>query len=112
MASATQHPLTIRNEFHSIVDGSTFKLDPSADSETDLYKADGESRTIAQLCELMITQSSNLATNLLLYPLLPLLIHWLGLHGAGLHALLQNVIATGMLILFFARDARDQPEQS
>jgi len=53
-----------------------------------------------------------LATNLLLYPLLPLLIVWLGLHGAGLHALLQNVIATAMLILFFARDARDKPERS
>ena len=47
-----------------------------------------------------------LTTNLVLYPLLPLLIWWLGLHGAGLHALLQNVIATGMLILFFTRDAR------
>ncbi|HEY0316293.1 MAG TPA: lipopolysaccharide biosynthesis protein [Sphingomonas sp.] len=48
-----------------------------------------------------------LATNLLLYPLLPLLIWWLGLRGAGLHALAQNLIATGMLILFFLRDARD-----
>lgn len=48
-----------------------------------------------------------LATNLLLYPLLPLLIWWHGLHGAGLHALAQNVIAAGMLILFFRRDTRD-----
>ncbi len=48
-----------------------------------------------------------LATNLALYPLLPVLILWIGLHGAGLHALLQNVVATTMLILFFARDARD-----
>ncbi len=48
-----------------------------------------------------------LASNLALYPLLPLLILWIGLRGAGLHALIQNVIATGMLILFFARDARD-----
>ncbi len=50
-----------------------------------------------------------LATNLALYPLLPVLILWLGLHGAGLHALFQNVIATGMLIVFFTRDARDPP---
>lgn len=50
-----------------------------------------------------------LATNLLLYPLLPLLIWGLGLHGAGLHALIQNVIATAMLIFFFQRDARDPP---
>jgi O-antigen/teichoic acid export membrane protein len=48
-----------------------------------------------------------LTTNLVLYPLLPLLIWRLGLHGAGLHALFQNVIATGMLIFFFQRDARD-----
>jgi O-antigen/teichoic acid export membrane protein len=53
-----------------------------------------------------------LATNLALYPLLPVLIWGLGLHGAGLHALVQNVIATGMLILFFTRDARDPPTQS
>jgi O-antigen/teichoic acid export membrane protein len=48
-----------------------------------------------------------LTTNLVLYPLLPLLIWRLGLHSAGLHALFQNVIATGMLIFFFQRDARD-----
>jgi len=48
-----------------------------------------------------------LFTNLALYPLLPVMILWIGLHGAGLHALLQNVIATGLLMLFFARDARD-----
>jgi O-antigen/teichoic acid export membrane protein len=48
-----------------------------------------------------------LVTNLLLYPALPLLIWMGGLKGAGWHALLQNVAATVMLILFFARDARD-----
>lgn len=50
-----------------------------------------------------------LVTNLALYPLLPLLVLCLGLHGAGLHALFQNVIATAMLIFFFAKDARDPP---
>jgi beta-lactamase class A len=58
--------LPIHNEFHSIVDGSSYKLDPSDDSELDLYKAEGQSRTHSQLCELMITMSSNLATNLLI----------------------------------------------
>jgi beta-lactamase class A len=58
--------ITIRNEFHSIVDGSPFKLDPAVDSETELYKADGQLRTVAQLCDLMITVSSNLATNLII----------------------------------------------
>ncbi|HEY6823920.1 MAG TPA: serine hydrolase, partial [Steroidobacteraceae bacterium] len=52
-------PLTIRNEFRSLVDGSPFALDPQDDSETDLYKAVGETRTLRQLNELMITVSSN-----------------------------------------------------
>jgi beta-lactamase class A len=59
-------PLTIRNEFHSLVDGSPFALDPQDDTETELYRAVGETRTLAQLSELMIAVSSNLATNLLM----------------------------------------------
>jgi beta-lactamase class A len=59
-------PLVIRNEFHSLVDGSPFALDPRDDSETALYQAIGETRTLSQLSELMITVSSNLATNLLM----------------------------------------------
>jgi len=59
-------PLTIRNEFHSLVDGSPFALDPQDDTETELYRAAGQTRTLAQLSELMITVSSNLATNLLM----------------------------------------------
>ena len=58
-------PLPIKNEFHSLVDASIFKLDPADDSESDLYKAEGQTRTLNQLCELMITVSSNFATNLL-----------------------------------------------
>jgi beta-lactamase class A len=58
--------LVIRNEFHSIVDGSVYKLDAATDSEPGIYKAEGEKRTLAGLCELMITVSSNLATNLLI----------------------------------------------
>jgi len=58
-------PLPVKNEFHSLADGSIYTLDPADDSEADLYKAVGETRTLSQLCELMITVSSNLATNLL-----------------------------------------------
>src|ERR1700682_1822043 len=57
--------LTVKNEFHSLVDASVYTLDPADDSETELYKAAGQTRTLSQLCELMITVSSNLATNLL-----------------------------------------------
>jgi len=58
--------LVLRNEFRSIVDGSPFKLDAADDSEADLYKAEGQTRTVSQLAELMITVSSNFATNLLI----------------------------------------------
>ena len=58
--------LVVKNEFHSLVDGSIYTLDPGDDSEADLYKAAGQARTLRQLCELMITVSSNLATNLLI----------------------------------------------
>jgi beta-lactamase class A len=59
-------PLTIKNEFHSLVDGSIYTLDATDDSEADLYKSIGQTRTLGQLCELMITVSSNFATNLLI----------------------------------------------
>jgi beta-lactamase class A len=58
-------PLAVKNEFHSLADGSVYTLNPADDSEADLYKAVGQTRTLGQLCELMITVSSNLATNLL-----------------------------------------------
>jgi len=59
-------PLAVKNEFHSLVDGSIYALDAADDSESDLYKAVGQTRTLSQLCELMITVSGNLATNLLM----------------------------------------------
>jgi beta-lactamase class A len=58
--------LVIKNEFRSIADGSPFRLDPADDSEVDLYKAEGRTRTLAELADLMITVSSNFATNLLI----------------------------------------------
>ncbi len=47
-------PLSIQNEFHSLVDGSVYTLDATDDSESDLYKAVGQIRTLSQLCELMM----------------------------------------------------------
>ena len=58
--------LPVKNEFHSIVDGSPYRLDAADDSEVNLYQAVGQTRTLSQLCQLMITVSSNLATNLLI----------------------------------------------
>ena len=77
--------LTVKNEFHSLVDGSAFTLKAADDSEADLYKAEGQTRTLRQLCELMITASSNLATNLLIekldVPNIRATVHSLGADG-------------------------------
>jgi len=61
-----QDPLLVRNEFHSIVDNSLFALSSGADSDKAVYAADGRTLTLAQLCEAMITVSSNFAANLLI----------------------------------------------
>jgi beta-lactamase class A len=59
-------PLTIHNEFKSLVDGSPYTLDSGDDSDADIYKAIGTTWSLRQLCEAMITRSSNLATNLII----------------------------------------------
>ena len=59
-------PLPIRNEFHSIVDGSVYQLDVGDDSDAIVYNAVGKSLSLRALCEAMITVSSNFATNLLI----------------------------------------------
>ncbi len=45
-----------------------------------------------------------LVANLALYPLLPALLWWIGLEGAGWHGLGQSVLATAVLALLFARE--------
>ena len=59
-------PLPVRNEFHSIVDGSTYALDVKDDSDGLVYKAIGKTMTLRELCDAMITVSSNFAANLLI----------------------------------------------
>lgn len=59
-------PLPIKNEFHSIVDGSVYQLSVGDDSDAEVYKAVGKTLTLRQLCEAMITVSSNFAANLLI----------------------------------------------
>ena len=58
--------LPVRNGFRSVVDGSPYSLDESDDSDREVYAAIGKTMTLRRLCELMITVSSNLATNLLI----------------------------------------------
>jgi beta-lactamase class A len=59
-------PLPIRNEFRSIVDGTPYQLSEGDDSDTLVYAAVGKSMPLRQLCDLMITVSSNFAANLLI----------------------------------------------
>jgi beta-lactamase class A len=58
--------IDIRNEFHSIVDGSVYSLSSGDDSDEDLYGRVGTKMTMRELIQRMITKSSNLATNLLI----------------------------------------------
>ncbi|HTS90294.1 MAG TPA: serine hydrolase [Gemmatimonadales bacterium] len=57
-------PLTVHNEFQSIVDGSSYRLDPADDADSSLYDEEGHSIALSRLARLMIARSSNLATNL------------------------------------------------
>jgi beta-lactamase class A len=58
-------PVLVHNEFRSIVDGSSYRLNPADDSDSTLYAREGDSLPARDLAWLMITRSSNLATNLL-----------------------------------------------
>ncbi|MBI3951856.1 MAG: serine hydrolase [Acidobacteria bacterium] len=58
--------LPVKNEFHSIVDGSVYQVDAADDSDAEVHQGIGETLTLRQLCQHMITVSSNLATNLLI----------------------------------------------
>jgi beta-lactamase class A len=58
--------LPVTNQFKSFVDGSPYSLEASDDSDDDVYKAIGAEWTIRQLCEHMITKSSNLAADILM----------------------------------------------
>lgn len=88
-------PLPVRNEFHSIVDRSVFQLSVGDDSDAEVYKAVGKTMTLRQLCEAMITVSSNFAANLL--------IERLGVKN--IQATTDRLGATGMHVL---RGVEDQ----
>jgi beta-lactamase class A len=58
--------IPIKVEFTSIADGTKYSLDPADDSELTLYKRVGQRMTVRELNRLMIAESSNVATNLLI----------------------------------------------
>ena len=59
-------PIQVKNDFVSIADGSHFSVSVADDSEPTLYKKVGGTETMRELLRLMITASSNLATNILI----------------------------------------------
>src|SRR6185369_6948116 len=63
--------LAINNDFKSIVDGSHYSLTADSDSEASLYGRTGQTETIRELMRLMITVSSNFATNMLIERVTP-----------------------------------------
>jgi len=63
---AMDQRLMLVNQFASIVDGSLYSLDSTSDSDTTLYHRIGERVAIDTLLRLMITRSSNFATNTLI----------------------------------------------
>lgn len=87
--------LAVRNEFHSIVDGSVYQLSVDDDSDAEVYKAVGRTMTLRQLCDVMITVSSNFAANLL--------IERVG--AANVRATVERLGATGMVVM---RGVEDQ----
>lgn len=58
--------IPVVNQFASLVDGSPYALDAADDSDSSLYRQVGGRARVRDLVELMITASSNLATNILI----------------------------------------------
>src|SRR5437764_11280808 len=58
--------LTVHTAFPSLVGGGAFTVGREDDSDSTLYALVGRNRSVRELLELMITRSSNLATNILI----------------------------------------------
>src|SRR5690349_1251954 len=58
--------LTVHVAFPSLVEGQAFVVGRKDDSDSTLYAWEGRNRSVRDLLELMITRSSNLATNILI----------------------------------------------
>src|SRR5216110_3263062 len=63
---ALDDSLTVHTAFPSLVPGGAFTVGKEDDSDSTLYALAGRNRSVRELLELMITRSSNLATNILI----------------------------------------------
>ena len=88
--------LKLKDEFASLVDGEPFKLDPADDSERSLYGRLGQSESIRELVRLMITESSNLATNVLVERV----------SAASITATMKQLGAEGVVVLRGVEDGK------
>ena len=59
-------PVRVKNEFVSILDGSTYALESREDSDAALYQEIGRELPLAELVRRMEVRSSNLATNIVI----------------------------------------------
>jgi hypothetical protein len=96
---ALEDPLPIRNQFRSIVDGSSYELSVGDDSDREVYANVGGTMTLRALNEAMITVSSNFATNLM--------IEKLGVEN--IRATVTRLGAEGMKVL---RGVEDRPRSA
>jgi len=58
--------IVVHNNFHSLVDDSTYQIDPKTDPDQDLYKSIDKPVTLGDLCEHMVANNSSLAASLLI----------------------------------------------
>ena len=61
-----QSRVHVRNRFLSAADGSPYRVRLDRDANPDVHREVGRTLRVSELCDAMITTSSNLATNLLL----------------------------------------------
>jgi len=87
--------LVVSNQFHSILDGSPYTLSATEDSDGEVYKSIGKPMSYRNLCEAMITVSSNLAANVLIEKL----------SAKSIQATVDRLGASGMQVL---RGVEDQ----
>jgi beta-lactamase class A len=91
-----EQPITVKNQFASIIDGSSYSLTPEEDSDTEIYKLIGQTLTLGQLVERMINQSSNLATNIVIELA----------NAQDVMALMKEIGANGMTVLRGVEDIK------
>ncbi len=86
----------VKNVFHSIIDGSEYRLHEKDDSDREIYGLIGQKMSVRLLVDRMITTSSNLATNLLIELVTP----------AKVMSLLKEAGATDMKVLRGVEDSK------